>query len=426
MAEALSVLTGLVFIIIVGILVSLFAKKIHISNVLLLLIAGLVIGNISHAYGFIEISGIAIVTIAIIALVIIVFDGASRFELKSLDHFSVKSLKLIGLFLLFSLITLPLFVNLLFFDGFNLSNFFYALIFSAIAISTDPATVFVTLKNKANKVVELLKVEALLNTPIVVLIPFLLLDIINQIGGDVILEWEVYLAGFMNQIVIGIGSGILVGIIFFKGMRKFYSEEISPLAIVGAALLAYVLAENLGGNGVLSVAVLGFMFGNMYLSHKENLLEFSGMISNSLEILVFMMLGFIVIMDDITVLFVVKAIAVFIVVLVARFIAARITLPKDEFSKKNIWFITLNMPKGIAVAVLVFSLTILGVPQLEIIGKVLVIIMILSILLSTIISKMYKKFIDEEESGEKTPPKEPAKEPVDLREGDAKLPHVQQ
>ncbi len=397
MAEALSVLTGLVFLIIVGILVSLFARKINISNVLLLLVVGLIIGNISQAYGLIEISGIAIVTIAIIALVIIVFDGSSRFEIKALDDFSVKSLKLIGMFLLLCMIILPFFVNIMFFEGITTINILYSLIFAAIAVSTDPATVFITLKNKTNKVVELIKVEALLNTPIVVLLPFLILDIIGQIGGEAVLNWEVYLAGFMNQIVIGIGSGILVGIIFFKGMRKFYSEQISPLAIVGAALLAYVLAENLGGNGVLSVAVLGFMFGNMYLSHKENLLEFSGMISNSLEILVFMMLGLIVVLDDITLLFVLKSIMIFILILIARYLAARITLSKGEFNKKNIWFIALSMPKGIAVAVLVFSLILLGEPELVIIGEVLVIVMLLSILLSTVVTRFSKRLIDMDE-----------------------------
>lgn len=393
MGDVLGVLTGFVLVIIVGIIVSLLAKKIKVSNVLLLMIAGLVMGWISRSYEIIEIDSMAIVTIAVIALIIIVFDGSAKFEVKALDNFSFVALKLILLFIVFNVLLLPFFVTVMFFDSLTWINVLYAVIFAVIVVATDPASVFFMLKNKANRVVEFLQVEAILNTPIIVLLPFLILDVISQVMGFTVLRWEAYLTGFLNQIVIGIGSGIVIGIIFFKGMRRFYSEEISPLGVIGGALLAYILAENLGGNGVLSVAVLGVMFGNMYLSHKENLMEFSDMLSNSLEILVFMLLGFFVVLD-VDMVFIIKSLSIFLLLVVARYFAVKLSLRGEEYSKKQEMFMTLNQPKGIAVAVLVFSLSFLGVPELDIVSKLLVLIMIYSLVMSTVINKFSKKFIN--------------------------------
>ena len=84
-----------------------------------------------------------------------------------------------------------------------------------------------------------------------------------------------FLKDFILRFVAGIGAGFLVGIIIFKVMKKAYSEILSPLAVITAALLTYILAENLGGNGVLAITTMGLFFGNVYVKQKIQLMEFS-------------------------------------------------------------------------------------------------------------------------------------------------------
>lgn len=392
MEASLLILTNFVIIIIVGILISLLSNKLKMSNVLLLLLAGLVLGYVANLTGFISFSMEGMITLAVLALALIVFYGSSKFKFQSLDEFSVAALKLTGAFLFFNLLFFSFFISWLFFGEWSLVSVLYACVFAIIMVGTDPASVFSLMKSKKSEIIDLLEVEAILNTPVMVILPFIILDIILNSGNLVVLNWQDYTTQIFQQVLVGIGAGVFVGIIFFKAMKHFYSEDLSPLAIITSAVLAYVLAENLGGNGVLSVAVLGFFFGSISLANKSSLQAFSGIVSNGLEILVFVLIGFIV-KVDLSLTFILKSLFVFIVLLLARYLAVRVSLRRREYTKKEQWFIILNMPKGIAVAVLVFSLSVFGISQLETLNSLMVLMMIYSIILSSIVTNFADHFI---------------------------------
>lgn len=387
----LGILTDFVAIMILGLLVSLFARKIRVSNVLLLILAGFGIGLISQNYGLLNISNETIITVAMITLILLIFQGSSQFEIKVLDNLSFSTLRVTAIFLILNLIVISIVSSVLFFDNFHLITVLYSLIFAAIISGTDPASIFSMLKSKTNKVINFLEVEGIFNTPLVVLLPFIILDIITQISNQAIISYGSYISSILTQILVGIGSGILVGLIFFKAMKRFYSDKISALAIICAALLSYILAENLSGNGVLAAAVLGFMFGNIYVSHKDVLQSFSGMLSNSLEILVFILLGYII-KPVFEAEFIWKSLVIFLVLILTRYIAIQIGLASEYNTKEKI-FMSLNMPKGIAVAVLAFSLVFYGDPNLTLIANLIVAIMLYSLILSTIMNKFSKFFI---------------------------------
>lgn len=371
---------------------SLLANKFNMSNVLLLLLTGLLLGYVADLTGVISFSMEGMITLGVLALALIVFYGSSKFKLHSLDEFSVGALKLTGAFLFFNLLFFSFFISWLFFGEWSLTSILYAAVFAIIMVGTDPASVFSLMKTKKSEIIDFLEVEAILNTPIMVILPFIILDIIMKSGNLIVLNWQDYTTQIFQQILVGIGAGVFVGIIFFKAMKHFYSEDLSPLAIITSAVLAYVLAENLGGNGVLSVAVLGFFFGSISLANKSSLQAFSGIVSNSLEILVFILIGFIV-KIDISLTFIIKSLFVFIVLILARYLAVRVSLRRRDYTRKEQWFIILNMPKGIAVAVLVFSFSVFGISQLETLNSLMLLIMIYSIVLSSIITNYADHFI---------------------------------
>ena len=83
-----------------GIVCSIIADKLNIPNVLLLILSGIILGNISyHGERLITLSPVFLTSVAILALVMIVFDGSSGFKWRDIDTFSVRVLKLVLVFL---------------------------------------------------------------------------------------------------------------------------------------------------------------------------------------------------------------------------------------------------------------------------------------------------------------------------------------
>ena len=393
MMDALFYLTSLAIIMVIGILCTIFSEKIKMPNVLLLVIAGIIIGHIDY-YGkpLINFSPLFLTSVGILALVMIIFDSSSRLKLKEFDTFSMRALNLTGIFLLLNLIFLTTSVYFIF----NINNIFLAMMFAALMSGTAPDIVLTMLKNTKNRVVELLKIESILNTPLIVLIPFIILDLFNDYGGGLFFSKFMETMGpFLQQFVTGIGAGILVGIVVFKIMRTKYSENLSPLALITAALITYILAENLKGNGVLAVTTLGLFFGNVYVREKEALHEFSYLFANSLEIIVFILVG-IIIKFPLNILFFAKSMLLFMIYLVIRYISVQLCFSKLNYSVKEKIFMTLNVSKGIAVAVVVFILATYEIPGMEPLLNLILAFIIYSIILSTVVVKVSRKFLGAE------------------------------
>jgi len=398
--DALLVLTNIAIILLLGILCSLLSKKLRISNILVLVVLGIILGRFAYKGQPLFIFDPSfLVGISILALVMIVFDGSSRLRLKEISALSLPSLKIIGYFMFFSILMITYFTNLLFFESINVQNILFSIIFSVIIIGTDPGSVFVMLKDfvseKAKRVLGLLQIEAIINTPLIVIIPFLILDLINnlQLGkGDFISSFIAQIPAFLAQIIVGVGAGVVIGLIVFKTMQKVYSHQFSPVGIITATLLAYILAENLQGNGVLAVATLGLLFGNLYVKEKTQLQEFSYMLSNALEILVFVLVG-LIIKFPLTSAFFFKSFFLFCLLVLSRTASVFIALKKEDYSFKEKLFISLNMPKGIAVAVVAFTFSLYKVAQMGMMLSLILVFIIYSLVLSSVIDRFSKKFI---------------------------------
>ena len=195
-------------------------------------------------------------------------------------------------------------------------------------------------------------------------------------------------------------------------MKKFYSQRLSPLTLITAALLTYILAESLGGNGVLAVTVLGIFFGNVAVKKKVALQEFSSMLSSTLEILVFILIGFLI-PTNLDLVFIVKSIILFGIMILIRFIVLELVYLHDHINLKERIFMAMNCTKGIAVAVVAFIISnyVLDIPIIEdgiqlthqvpltnfpgthIILNLMVLFILYSIVLSSVIARFSKKFI---------------------------------
>jgi len=406
MATALGVITSITVILLIGLLISIFASKFRIPDVLLLIVAGILIGVVPYKGSYlVSFPEIFLSSVSILALAIIIFDSSSRLKLKEFDTFSMKATKLAFIFLLLNLIFLSAATKYLFNVPLTLG-----LIFASIMMGTAPEITLSLLGSAKQRTIEILKLESIINTPLTVLFPFLLLDLTKNVEFTIWSAAIDQIVPFISKFASGIGAGILVGIILFKEIGKKFSKTYTPLTITVSALLAFVLAENIGGSGVLAVTTLGLFVGNIYSKEKiREILMLESLLAKSLYILVFVLIGFII-KIPLTLQFFRSAGILFLVYLVVRYLSVELTIKQKEdcFNFKEKLFMTLNMPKGIAVAVVAFTLaaynipgTPMYIPGVKIILDLTLLFMLATIIISSIATYFAKYLVGEEPKPEK-------------------------
>jgi cell volume regulation protein A len=397
MEEVLLYLTYFGVILLIGMLLTIVAKKMRVPNYLLLILAGIFIGSMEYqGKPLIYFEPVFLTVLALLALVMIVFDAGSRFKIKEFDALSWSALKLSMIFLGLNMIILSFLVHYAY--SYTGLSWIMALLFAAAMSGTSPSAVLTALKGVKTKVFSLLEVESILNTPLIILIPFLLLGWVEQAGGIIQLsEITTQIVPFARQFIVGIGAGIVVGLVIFKVMSRRYHKTISPLAALTAAILTYIISEYLGGNGVLAVTVMGLFFGNVYIRHKQKLMEFSETISTILEVIVFIFVGMII-KFPLNAEFFYISLTLFGAFLLIRYIAVQLSFTgKLNFTQKEKLFIALTCPKGIAVAVIAFTLaTKITLPGMTDILDLILAFLIYSVVFSSIIMRFSKKFVDVE------------------------------
>jgi cell volume regulation protein A len=315
----------------------------------------------------------------------IVFDSSSRFNIRRFDALSLSALRLSLVFLALNLVLLTAATWYIFAPA----NIILALLFAAAMSGTSPSIVLFLFKGVKTKIFQFLEIESILNTPLIVLIPFLLIDFLKGRLG--IGELTSQIIPFAREIIVGIGAGILIGMVLFKIMHKKYHPTLSPIAVIAGAIITYLLSEVLGGNGVLAVTAMGLFFGNVYIKHRLKLQYFSEVFSTILELLVFVLIG-LIIKIPLTFTFFKTSLALFGIFVAIRFIAVMLSFKKGEYQFKEKIFISLNVGKGIAVAVIAFTLATLAIEGIGPILDLILAFLIYSIILSSVVVKFSKFF----------------------------------
>ncbi len=392
------ILTSLSFILLLGILISFISYHIKIDKTLLLIIAGIALWYIRiEGNSLVDLPSALIFGIAILSLITIVFSGSSLIKLRELDKITSYALKLEGSFMLFNiLILIPIG---LFIFGFNLEGFVMSLILAIISGGTDAGSVFSMTGVKKSNILNILKVESILNTPIVVVIPMIIARILKEGKGDFAKAILINSPEIFKVFVTGIGTGIVLGIIMVKLLNAFKENIDKEILLFSGAFLTYVSSEFVGGDGIIAVATLGVVFGTLYKG--ISVASFSIITAQVFEILIFILLGGIV-ASVINGVLLLKALLVFLGIFIARVLAVQISL-KEIFSNREKLVALFFMPKGIATGVTAIALMLmLGNSFKELVGIILL-TLLYSLILSSIAILINEKssiFLQEEEVNE--------------------------
>ena len=378
-------LSWLGVLLLIGLLCSIISFKIKVSEVLLLIIVGIVLGSfISFPISFLT-------NLGIFALIMIIFDSSSRFKIKEVAELYPYALKLVTIFLLMNLVFFTLFTHLLFDGSFTIKGLILSLLFSALMSGTSPDVVLSTLKEKKRKIADILEFESIINTPIIILVPLVMFSLYQGI-----FHAETIFRTFFQSIMTGIGTGLFLGLVIFRLMKKKYIENLSPLVIIALVLISYSLAETLGGSGILSVTTLGLVFGGSILKEKEEIQKFSSIFTNFLKIIMFILLG-LVIQIPFKYEFLIKATVLFFIYLIIRYMAVSVSLKKLSLNKKEKIFMTFNVSKGLGVAVVLFILIATGLKEMDVIISLSFFFILYSIILSSVTNRFIDYFLKYDE-----------------------------
>jgi len=383
-------LTHIAVILLLGVLASALASRLLFPDVLLFVLIGAGLGSILYnGVPLIEFPSMFIASISLLALAMLVFESTVKIKLKHFDTLSLKTMRLV-LFVTPFEVVLPAAAVYIVFPDVAMPM---AILFASMMVGTDPSVILPLLRGAKSKVVDILKLEAILNTPFTVLLPFLIFDLVQSVEKIPLAATFIDQIGpFLAKFVSGLGAGLLIGLILFKVLRRAYSKMYSPLAIVLGALLAYVLAEGLGGNGVLSVTTLGLFVGNISFREKMDLLTLESVLARALYILVFVLIGSII-KVPFTSEFLLKSFVVFLAYLAARYFAVALCLRRDGLSERNKWFMALVSPKGIAVVVVAIVFSGYNLPELKIVLDMAFMFVVYSIVVSSVTAWGQKYFL---------------------------------
>lgn len=219
------------------------------------------------------------------ALIYIIFFGGFGTNLSMARGIIKKSLILSSLGVIFTSLLTGLFAHYVL-----KLDWYSSLLIGSVLGSTDAASVFAILRshklNLKENTASLLEIESGSNDPFayVLTIAFLTLGSLNL---PLLLFKQVFF-------------GLAVGYIFAKVSRYIIRKVnnidsgMSMALITASMLLSYSTSEFIGGNGYITVYLLGVLLGNIHFNKKSEIVSFFNGLTSIMQILIFFLLGLLV------------------------------------------------------------------------------------------------------------------------------------
>lgn len=237
--------------------------------------------------------------VGVVALSVILFFGGMETKISE-----VRSVLRPGLLLS----TVGVLLTTLFFGGFlywmgqydfspiHLS-FPIALLLAATMSSTDSASVFALLKARnlhlKERLKPILELESGSNDPMAYMLTIALIQVVTgSYSGGV---WGIVLT-FLLQFSVGSLVGYLMGRFSVWLLNKAGVDNVSlySISLLCLVFLAFSISALLGGNGYLTVYLMGVVVGNRKLASKKSVFTFFDGITWMVQIWLFILLGLLV------------------------------------------------------------------------------------------------------------------------------------
>lgn len=364
-------------LLLISIILSKTSHRLGVPSLLFFLLIGMLAG--SEGIGGIYFDNSYIVQfVGIIALIFILFSGGLDTKWGDVKPVLWKGVALSTAGVLITTLAVGFFINWI--AGFPLME---SLLIGAIISSTDAAAVFSIFRSKKggmkHNLEALLELESGSNDPMAY---FLTVTLIFMI-----LNPETSIPSMVLSLIQSIGLGVILGILFGKGMVelinriKLHLEGLYPVLTIALALLTFSLTNYLGGNGYLSVYIAALILGNSEFVHKTEQIQFHDGLALLMQIIMFLALGLLVFPSQMVPVMGVGLIISIFLILVARPLAVFICLSPFRVGVKDQIFISWVGIKGAVPIILATYPIVAGVSGGDMIFNVVFFITITSALI---------------------------------------------
>ena len=313
----------------IGIVLGGLARRLRVPGLLLFLGLGMLVGDDGLALVRFDDAQLA-QTVAVIALVVILFEGglaAPRSDLRRVLA-PAALLATVGVVVTASVVALSA-AWLFHLPGTTVW------LMGAVVASTDAAATFSVLRGLPlpRRLGALLEVESGANDPMAAL---LTVGILEAWQGNASVA-NVVVFG-VRQVGGGLLAGVVVGVLGVRLLRAIRLPSASAVAVLATALagVAYGLAAVVGASGFLAVYVAGVIVGGRLPRHQVTIRSFDEGLAHIAQIVLFFLLGLLVFPSDLPGVAGRGLLVAAVLVFVARPLAVAVCLPWFGFRRREL------------------------------------------------------------------------------------------
>ncbi len=393
--EALSFLGLFAITIVIGYIGSLIFKRTGVSDVIWLLLLGLILGPV---LGWIDRAVFIAVLplLSALALILILFDAGLNMDFYQVVRNFSRSLLLSIVCVIVSAVAVALFV--FYFLNFGiLQSLLVGFIISGTS-SASVASIVGRIKGIREDVKTVLTLESILNDPITIVVPIVL---IGLMAGGTEISAISPIAGIVSAFSIGGMVGLIGGVIWLLIGDRLKEKHLEYMLTLAALFVIYVIVESSGGSGAIAALLFGLVLGNKRTFYKmlkvreKSRDEYEGVRATQFEISFFIRSFFFVYLGLIAAVsslqFIVYGIAILGIIILARLLSTEIATYKMVLrgNEKNI--IRAMGPRGLAAAVMSQLPLSMGLPYGNEILSIGFIVILGTTLYTTIMGFVFRK-----------------------------------
>ena len=327
----------IVFVLFISVALNGVSLKLGIPKVLAFLLLGVLVGYLKvipyssfEDFGFVQ-------NVCTAALIFIMFYGGFGTRWVAVKHIVVEAglLASVGVAITAILTSLFCFYGL----GWNLPE---SLVLGAVVSSTDAASVFSILRAKKlglkNNTAPMLEVESGSNDPMACMLTIAMMSFMKGTasGGGIALM-------LLMQIGLGAICGLSIAYLAIQGLQKInmHGSGYSSLFLFAVAIASYAVPDVMGGNGYLSVYLVGIILGNEEFKEKRAIVNFFDGINEMMQVITFFLIGILVVPANLYRDFIWAAMIFIFMLIVARPAAVfSILAPFRKYKFKQMSFIS--------------------------------------------------------------------------------------
>jgi cell volume regulation protein A len=359
-----------------GVLLSKTSSRFGVPSLLLFLLLGILAGSegiLRVAFDDMEFAQSA----GIIALAFILFSGGLGTRWRDISPVLAPGLALASVGVLLSAVVLGAVASIILDLG-----LLEGMLLGGIIASTDAAAVFSILRSRGVQLTArlraMLELESGSNDPAAVFLTVGIISLIqtdNTTVGDLIIS-------FIMQMSVGAVAGVVMAKIAVMMINRLHLEfdGLYPVATFAFVLAMFEIVTWIGGSGFLAAYVAGTVMANSDFLHKRSLIRFHDAIGWLMQIGMFVLLGLLVFPSQLlNVIWQSLAVAA-VLMLVARPLAALITLLPFRRPAREIGFVSWVGLRGAAPIILATFPVVAGIPEAEKIFNVVFFVVLTSVL----------------------------------------------